>query len=456
MYCCVGFKPYCCPNTLIKFNYCNFTVKEGVGIAISAYNLVQAQMFICQLTLCGVNCLFLGYATVKARSAHILQKRDTATTTATHATGEIRPISEATVSYDYIGEDPYLMGESSPAHDSHPNTDTAASSLPTTDEQPAEEVKYTKVATAMRLKVQDDDGDSACGELVHVVPETPVTSTEKPLGQPVGNMSDKSDVPQSQSSEEGKREKVDTFRPRQYNISTLPIRRENKLLLRKAAEAPASTPNPVSARVALAKRSARMSVDGIYDLMSSEDDPMSGLNTEERIMSIEMLVSDMCKSLDDLHMSGVHRSGSTEVNSLTEEVKQRDEEATERGAREAEEGKREEEQREEKREGEREGEAEGEGPGKRNQEEEGGQERKGDQDVEGRSEGDTRKELANGSSTDDTPVLITEKLEQVDYVNMDNTNGRTEIYDPVADDKESSNEISENGGSGHFYINVDI
>lgn len=175
-----------------------------------------------------------------------------------------------------------------------------------------EEVKYTKVATAMRLKVRDDDEeDHACGELVHVVPDTPLTPSNKTLDIPVLHATGNGGVPSNVDEVKGDEISPTVHSGSLKNLSACNV---NKKLLskqpEKAAEAPAGITLPTTYSIAttLVKKATSKSVDGIYDLLGSEDESTGGLDTEEKIMSIEMLVSDMCKSLDSINVSGAHET----------------------------------------------------------------------------------------------------------------------------------------------------
>ena len=200
-----------------------------------------------------------------------------------------------------------------------------------------EEVKYTTVATVMKIKVLDEEEeeDNACGKLVHVVSTSPVVEEEEAVvGATKGG--DTTDVPtvshtaapvQTGSSVARSMERVGgvaetspkdrdsgTYPPYLQHVTSprysvpvptalvMPVPLTTSSGLKPYSRNKSQSKRPLAATRGLGnKKTASMSVDGIYDLLTAEEEEAgSGLNTEEKIMSIEMLVSDMCRSLDDM------------------------------------------------------------------------------------------------------------------------------------------------------------
>lgn len=173
--------------------------------------------------------------------------------------------SHGSLSYDLIGEDPYLTREE-------------GSEIESSTEQ-----KYSTIATTVALKLIGDDQ----GELVHL-PATSPPSIRDPakitaVHATMNNSDDGVGIFVSATNTSDDR----------ITRSLSPVVEGEKTDL-----VPFAT-NTYAADKVRKGLSTSQSLEGITSVATS-DEESGGLTTVERIMSIEMLVSDMCKSLSSI------------------------------------------------------------------------------------------------------------------------------------------------------------
>lgn len=229
----------------------------------------------------------LEYATIKSRSAQVLPSRG-------HS--ERATINKAnSTSYDYIGEDPYLMR----SIDQQVEIESVPCSRKSSEQS---EVKYSKVTTTIGLKVLSDSDER--GELVHLVETySPSTNNVTNISASYATVTN-DDMPKcADVADEVHAKRLAT---KESDYDEVPSRSVTNGGFTHFEPAPctfikqtSSGNSPVNKGENTASMPMEVSGEGIYDLLCSEEGT-EGLTPVERIMSIEMLVSDMCKSLEDI------------------------------------------------------------------------------------------------------------------------------------------------------------
>ncbi len=197
---------------------------------------------------------------------------------------------DSTLSYALIGEDIYLTSGSS-----HKLEEKKL------DAEQGSTVKYSKVITGVKLKLNEDDYR---GELVHLT-GTPSSSFNPSIDIASLYTKVKKDPPSNPHTGGGIENTGEKGTHKEPTvISASKSQRRNST---SGFEIPCTSERRPSAS-GKQKVNASKSMEGIYDMLGS-DDELKGLTTEEKIMSLELLVSDMYKGLSDEHVEGRREEG---------------------------------------------------------------------------------------------------------------------------------------------------
>lgn len=204
---------------------------------------------------------------------------------------------EVSVSYDYIGEDSYLISPSGKETSGGQEGEMAHSD--------DEAEKYSKITTSVGVKILEGD----CGELRHLVSVPPssngtaavdVSSLYAKVNKQKKSMS--SEASEGKEGDSGYREVQSSHSPDHKGNSTI------ELLPAERGTAGNAGTGEIS-----------QSMEGIWDLPCMKE-PHKSLTTAESLVSIEMLVTDMCNSLKDEEDGAGTTRGSGTIGTLDGDV----------------------------------------------------------------------------------------------------------------------------------------